>query len=78
MKALEILKNGISFMTMHKDLNPQSREYLESEISQYEEAIKELEALKSCDGCRNIGKLMDICCDCSRMWSDKFEPKGSE
>ena len=60
MKALEILKNGISFMTMHKDLNPQSREYLESEISQYEEAIKELEALKSCDGCKCTNcKLFD-------------------
>lgn len=50
-------------------------EMLYDTITKYEKRITELEAPKSCDGCRNIGKLIDICCDCSRMWSDKFEPK---
>lgn len=49
-KALEILKNGVVFMTIHKEVNPNSAEHLTAEIATYEEAIAELEG-RGCDGC---------------------------
>lgn len=77
MKALDILKIQLQAIEAWGFKSDD----LDNQILETKEAIAELEALqapKTCDGCRNIGKLMDICCDCSRMWSDKFEPKGSE
>lgn len=86
-KALDILNNGIVFMTMHKDLNPQSSEYLEAEIAQYEEAIDELNKMTSCDGCKfnrfgcdSAGLAVECIVQpygCSRIVIDRYEPKDS-
>ena len=43
LKALEILKSGITFMEKAKEANPLSIDYLDKEIEIYKEAIEEIE-----------------------------------
>jgi len=52
LKALEILKSGITFMEKAKEANPLSIDYLDKEIEIYKEAIEEIEqTIKTIDDC---------------------------
>lgn len=73
MKALEILKE-FKIIEINWGQTP-------FQISEYDEAIAELEALqaiKTCEGCESQHNMDNDCFRCSRYHHDYYEPKESK